>query len=268
MSGLRIKVSLIYDRSRKEDEEMFYIGMGPGKARCNGLYLCSMAQGRCHDGTTTTAGRINMVDRFYTWITSHRTLILRLFWLINIFLIVLIVLGFRIIILGVGDQSLPYRLGSKAADLAVLFLIATSFPGIARRMHVSHKLIMLLMLFRRQLGISTFFFALTHVCLITIFPEIHAHAPLIAPDPQNLAGWATFLLLIPLFVTSNNFSIKKMGIWWHRLHLIMYGVLFILVFHTFFSEESWFFLIGMIAVVELGSLIYEGIKKRKNYSSG
>jgi methionine sulfoxide reductase heme-binding subunit len=203
-----------------------------------------------------------MVDRLYLWVVSRRILVLRLFLLVNILLCILIGFGYRMIVLGIGnDPNLTYRIGSKAADIAVLFLIATSIPGIARRFHLQHKFIMLCMLFRRQLGIATFMFALVHVCYITLFPEIFFHAPLIATNLQNLAGWTTFLLLIPLFLTSNDVSVRRMGTWWHKVHAIIYGILWVLVVHTFFSEESWFTLIGITAVAQIGSFLYAKFRK-------
>jgi methionine sulfoxide reductase heme-binding subunit len=204
-----------------------------------------------------------MVDRLYSWVTSHRNLILRLFWLVFFLLLILITVGYRAIVIGLGDFSGFSEIGAKAADIAVAILIATAIPGIFRRFHISHKLVMLLMIFRRQLGIATFFFALVHVCFTTVFPEIRANAPLIATDPQNLAGWTTFILLIPLFVTSNNISIRALGVWWHRIHALMYGIIFVLAFHVFFSgEESWLFLTSVTGVSEVVSFMYENFRRR------
>jgi len=204
-----------------------------------------------------------MVDRFYLWVATRRILFIRLFWLVNILLCILIGFGYRMIVLGIGgDPTLTYRIGSKAADIAVLFLIAASIPGIARRFHFTHKLVMILMLFRRQLGIAAFMFALVHVCYITVFPEIVFQMPLIATNLQNLSGWATIILLIPLFITSNDFSVHRTGIWWHRIHSLLYGIIWVLVVHTFFSERSWFTLIGIAAVAEVGSLMYAKLRTR------
>jgi len=203
-----------------------------------------------------------MVDAIYLWVVGKRQLSIRLFWIVTIALLILIAFGYRAIVVSRGDWFIYYEIGKKAADIAVLFLVATVIPGIARRFKISHKFIMILMLFRRQLGIATFMFALVHVSFITIFPEIRAHVGLIATDPRNLAGWGTFILLIPLFLTSNDLSVRKLGVWWHRIHALTYGVLFVLVAHAFFAEMSWFLLACLAALIEIVSFLVARFRRQ------
>ena len=82
-----------------------------------------------------------------------------------------------------------------------------------------------LMPFRRALGVLTFFFVLAHFLVWAVLDvqTLSAVWADILERPYVTIGMAGFLLLIPLGLTSNTLSIRKMGAAaWRKLHKLVY----------------------------------------------
>lgn len=82
-----------------------------------------------------------------------------------------------------------------------------------------------LLRYRRALGLLAFWYVLMHFLTYMVldqqlnFPEIVND---IAKRPFITIGMAALVLLIPLALTSNNFSIRMLGPRWNRLHKLAY----------------------------------------------
>jgi sulfoxide reductase heme-binding subunit YedZ len=78
---------------------------------------------------------------------------------------------------------------------------------------------------RRMLGLFSFFYALLHlltwVVLLNFF-DLHEMFVDVARRPFITIGMATFLILLTLAVTSNQFSIRRLGRRWQSLHRLAY----------------------------------------------
>ncbi len=83
-----------------------------------------------------------------------------------------------------------------------------------------------LLRFRRAIGVTCFFFVLAHF-LVWALLDIGALDAIwadIVKRPYVTVGMLSFLLLIPLAVTSNNLSLRRMGAAaWRRLHKLTYA---------------------------------------------
>ena len=110
-----------------------------------------------------------------------------------------------------------------------------------------------LMRFRRQLGLVAFAYVCVHfVAWLTI--DMGLRWGQILPDLVKrwyiLVGMTALALLVPLAVTSNNMSIRKMGAkGWNRLHKLAYPATILATVH--------FMMVGKVYTVEV--LIYAGI---------
>lgn len=79
--------------------------------------------------------------------------------------------------------------------------------------------------YRRALGLLAFYYVLMHFAvylLLDLQLNFAAVGGDIARRPYITIGFAALLCLIPLAVTSNNWSIRKMGQGWIRLHKLVY----------------------------------------------
>ncbi|AHG44998.1 sulfite oxidase [Rhizobium leguminosarum bv. trifolii CB782] len=104
----------------------------------------------------------------------------------------------------------------------IRFLIATLAVSPARELLGWNYL-----RYRRALGLLTFYYALMHFTVYMVLDQamdIHAVINDVLKRPFIMFGMAGLAMLIPLAVTSNNLSIRRLGkswIWLHRLVTII-----------------------------------------------
>ena len=80
--------------------------------------------------------------------------------------------------------------------------------------------------YRRAIGLLAFFYILVHL-LIWLVLDVQIVSQIIADivkRPYITIGMAAFVLMIPLALTSNNWSIRKLGPRWRQLHKLVYLV--------------------------------------------
>jgi len=81
--------------------------------------------------------------------------------------------------------------------------------------------------YRRALGLLTFYYALMHFTVYMVLDQAMDLAAVIddvLKRPFIMFGMAGLALLVPLAVTSNNLSIRKMGMKWIWLHKLIYVI--------------------------------------------
>ena len=82
-----------------------------------------------------------------------------------------------------------------------------------------------LLKFRRALGVTTFFYIMAHFTVWAVL-DVGTFARVweeILKRPYVTVGMLGFVLMIPLAVTSNNLSLRKLGgATWRRLHKLTY----------------------------------------------
>ncbi|MGO7427405.1 protein-methionine-sulfoxide reductase heme-binding subunit MsrQ, partial [Rhizobium ruizarguesonis] len=79
--------------------------------------------------------------------------------------------------------------------------------------------------YRRALGLLTFYYALMHFTVYMVLDQAMDIAAVIndvLKRPFIMFGMAALAMLIPLAVTSNNFSIRRLGKNWIWLHRLVY----------------------------------------------
>jgi len=113
-------------------------------------------------------------------------------------------------------EALEHEYGNVALKLLLAGLAITP---LRQRLGVN------LMGWRRAIGVTTFFFVLAHFLVWAVLDvqTLGAIWADIVKRPYVTIGMAGFLCLIPLAVTSNNLSIRKMGpLAWRKLHKLVY----------------------------------------------
>ncbi len=145
--------------------------------------------------------------------------------------------------------------------LFLLFLLV--IPGILGRFNIQIKVTRIVTLYRRQLGILLFLIVFTHYHLVNL-PKIAGIEPFTLSFPlfQSI-GFFALVLLFLLFITSNNFSVKKLGRWWKRIHRLIYIVLLLVLFHTALQRVSIYsVLAGLFTTLEIVSLAYSYFRSK------
>lgn len=113
--------------------------------------------------------------------------------------------------------------------------------------------------FRRAIGLLGFFYLTLHLTAWVWFDMglllSQALADLVK-RPYLTYGIIAFLLLIPLAITSNNASIRKLGSKWRTLHMLVYpavtlGVVHYLMQMKVVSNEGWIWLAVLVGLLAL-----------------
>lgn len=163
-----------------------------------------------------------------------------------------------------GD-TFRFTIGPWLGRIALILLAIVALPGILGRFRIEIPITRVITLFRRQLGITTFLIAYGHYSFVRGIAYIAKIIPFKLPLPifEAVALWA-FMILFVMFLTSNSFSVKKMGKWWKRLHRFVYVAMWLLVLHTILQRISiWSVLIFIFALLEAASWIYDKFSTRK-----
>ncbi|MGP1357709.1 protein-methionine-sulfoxide reductase heme-binding subunit MsrQ [Roseicyclus sp.] len=151
---------------------------------------------------------------------------------------------------GLGAEpitELEHRYGELAINLLVAGLAVTP---------LRRYLGLNLMPFRRAIGVLTFFFLLAHVLVWAVL-DVQALSRVwadILERPYITIGMAAFLLLLPLGLTSNDWSVRRMGgAAWRRLHKLVYPAAILGALHYIWLAKGFQFepLLYMGAILAL-----------------
>ncbi|WP_457582938.1 protein-methionine-sulfoxide reductase heme-binding subunit MsrQ [Ensifer canadensis] len=81
--------------------------------------------------------------------------------------------------------------------------------------------------YRRALGLLAFYYVVMHFLAYFLLDQV-LNVPAIIADiarrPFITIGMAGLVMLVPLALTSNNWSIRRLGIRWNRLHKLAYVI--------------------------------------------
>lgn len=120
--------------------------------------------------------------------------------------------------LGVDPAKvMEHALGERALQLLIVGLAITPL-----RKHLGINLIK----FRRAIGLTAFYLVFAHLLVwlvldVQLIDQIWAD---ILKRPYITIGMMAFLLMVPLAITSNNLSVRRLGRRWHKLHKLTYGI--------------------------------------------
>jgi sulfoxide reductase heme-binding subunit YedZ len=128
-----------------------------------------------------------------------------------------------------------------------------------------------LLAMRRMLGLFTFFYASLHFLAFYWFDhffDVQAMLIDVLKRPFIAMGFATFLLLLPLAVTSTNSMMRRLGKRWKTLHQLIYLIILTGLVHFWWMRAgkqnfAQPLLISVIAVVLLGSRLVTWWQNKK-----
>jgi DMSO/TMAO reductase YedYZ heme-binding membrane subunit len=123
---------------------------------------------------------------------------------------------------------------------------------------------------RRWIGIYTFVFAAIHVFLVyNFFFGWDINRLLNHPNRLYLSMGTIALIIFALMTaTSNNYSVKKLGKNWKRLHLLIYPALILILIHSFsiglvYLKSTWVKVVILLIVAAVLTAKFFKYKKSK-----
>lgn len=112
-------------------------------------------------------------------------------------------------------EALEHEFGELALQLLILGLAISPLRRFAG---------LNLMKFRRAIGVLTFSYVALHL-LIWLVLDVQIPSQIwadIIKRPYITVGMVAFVLLLPLAITSNNWSVHRLGPRWRKLHRLVY----------------------------------------------
>ncbi len=139
-------------------------------------------------------------------------------------------------------NALEREYGALALKLIVLGLCITP----ARQLFGLN-----LLKFRRAVGVTAFIYVALHL-LVWMILDVQSLSQIwadILKRPYVTIGMVGFILMIPLALTSNNWSIRKLGAHWRRLHRLTYVIAVLGALHFLWLSKGF----------QLEPLVYLGL---------
>ncbi len=147
------------------------------------------------------------------------------------------------------------RWGKLFGDGALLSFIATLLPGIGERFGIRNIFLSIIKIYRRQVGILMYLFALLHVVLSKIIITA-SFSELSDLSIFEIMGSLSLLILFSLFLTSNNISLIRLRLNWYRIHRFTYVVMFFILLHVSLqSLSAWSILMAITLILQLVSFV-------------
>lgn len=161
-------------------------------------------------------------------------------------------------------RDIEHRLGRTA----IYFLIATlTVTPLLRLTRLN------LMRFRQALGLICFTYLACHLAAWIAFDMGFLWAQIVKDvikRPYLIFGMLAFVMLLALAVTSNRWSIRRMGARWRQLHRLIYPAAILAAVHWLWALkvwESWPLTILFVVVVLL-SLRLRGFSRILGFGGG
>ena len=123
--------------------------------------------------------------------------------------------------------------------------------------------------FRRMLGLYVFFYACCHFLVWFVADHAFDFADMledIIDRPYITFGFSALMLLIPLALTSNNASLRKLGKSWKKLHRLVYLILVLGVLHYLWLVKADYLEPGIYAFIA-GVLLLQRLKIKMWWAS-
>ena len=120
----------------------------------------------------------------------------------------------------------------------MLLIITLSITPV-RRLSRRNEVIRL----RRMLGLFAFFYACLHVLTWSVldwFFDFSSMVSDVMERPFITMGMMTFLLLLPLAITSTNAMIRRLGKRWQQLHRLVYAAAVTAIIHFWWVVKADF----------------------------
>ncbi|MBO9475905.1 protein-methionine-sulfoxide reductase heme-binding subunit MsrQ [Shimia sp. R11_0] len=161
-------------------------------------------------------------------------------------------------------KAMEHALGKTGLQVLVAVLTISPLRRFAKINLIS---------WRRALGVIGFAYILLHFLVwmvldVQILSQVWAD---IVKRPYIIVGMVSLMILLPLALTSNNWSVRKLGPRWRKLHKATYlavvlgGIHYLMQIKSF-QYEPYVYLIVIVGLIALRRLPQKGAKQARKPS--
>jgi len=131
----------------------------------------------------------------------------------------------------------PVKALEHALGEAALYLLVAGLAVTPLRRHAGVNLLK----FRRAIGLACFFFVALHLLTWAVLDvqRLDRVWADIVKRPYITVGMVAFVALIPLAATSNNWSVRRLGARWRKLHKLAYPIGVMGAVHYLLLVKGW-----------------------------
>ena len=120
---------------------------------------------------------------------------------------------------------------------------------------------------RRQLGLFAFFYGVCHLMAYWVFLlefDVAGVVDDVIERPYITVGMLALFLMLPLAITSNRWSQRKLRLNWKKLHRLIYPISILIIIHFFWQTRSDFSEPLMYSALLLLLLTYRIVSLARN----
>jgi methionine sulfoxide reductase heme-binding subunit len=134
-----------------------------------------------------------------------------------------------------NSADLIHPSGETSARLMIIaMMIAPAIAVFGRR-----KWLTWLLARRRWLGVAAFAYAVLHLVFYVVDMGMLDDMLAEIGAPEIWTGWIAFILFVPLFVTSNDTSVRMLKAGWKRLQRLVYPAALLTLAHWILVHNNW-----------------------------
>jgi len=192
----------------------------------------------------------------YLFLAKHQKIVKKVFFIGYIAMVATYIAGLWIYPNYPNLRPMFSEIGSKFGEISIVLLLASMTPGILKRLGIFRQIESLLLIFRRQIGITAFFTAMLHSGFSSLIGLVSTGKSIVPSlFVYNQTGFAAISIFFLLWVISNNFSMKMLGGVWKLLQRLTYVAALAIMFHVFDAQSSWWMVVGIYLILEAVSWI-------------
>ena len=174
----------------------------------------------------------SILKPIHLFLISNKRFILSVTTILYILLAITIFAGLPLYLLFPKLFGLFLSIGKKAGTLSLILYAASLTPGILKRIQKFPIIQVMFMLFRREFGILMFLTMIIHSTYTQIYPYISlGQSLLLGLSPRIIFGIIAEIILVPLWITSNDWSVKTLKKGWNAIHKLTHVALLFIVGH-------------------------------------
>jgi sulfoxide reductase heme-binding subunit YedZ len=133
-------------------------------------------------------------------------------------------------LMGTDSRALHHAVG-ESGQWAVRLLILTLSVTPLAMLFKGWEFTRYLRKGRRYFGVASAVYATLHVTAYAMGEGTLAKILSQVTEPEYLAGWTAFAILLPLAATSSDWAVRKMGTWWKPLQRWTYAAGLLVLLH-------------------------------------
>lgn len=209
--------------------------------------------------------------RLQQFLAPKQKILIRCFVMLEIGLVVFgLTVAYLSITDPMGSSWLLGKYGTTLGKAALILFMITLIPGILQRLRWYPQLTMpiaaIITLFRRHIGITMFLTAWLHMAFTMTLPFYiftGSFFPPAGPRLFEMAGFIGWILLLPVWLTSNDTSMRFLGRKWKTLQRLTYIAIWFIVAHVALHGGISWMSVSIVAVAALEILSWIVARRRQ-----